>query len=241
MDEAFAFESSSAYIRWLIDQPDEAAPFSRVPRMARAAARGATKGQPREVIASADDRALREALLHVALVIKLNSAADECNRVEGLRCSCLYFQIAALMNDPLFEDKPGRDADPERAARLLSSWDITRRMVEREIELLRAEDAAYELLEGRYFDGRPALFPEIGEDFEALIEMGERLAGLAEDVTMAWSVPSLPDTVLALPAAPTPDERSARIFDEARVAALEMLGERQRATAIMKRWVLRGS
>jgi hypothetical protein len=101
--------------------------------------------------------------------------------------------------------------------------------VAREAELLRTEDAAYAALEARYLDGHRALFPDVGESWDQLVEMAERLAGLADDMHGAYfsdTTGSASTQPLELHALSTVDGRVSQLVDQARVTAFELLGER---------------
>ena len=94
--EAHEYGSLEAYVHWLIDQPISAAPLERVPGQAQAAVVAAMRGQPRDVVRAAAYRAVRDAVFLVELVIRLNGAAVETSRTEGLRYAVLFWQMRAL-------------------------------------------------------------------------------------------------------------------------------------------------
>jgi hypothetical protein len=81
-------------------------------------------------------------------------------RVDGLRAAALFFQLAALMNDPLSLDPAARKAEPEHARELHACWAGWRSVVITLEDLVSAEEGARASLEHQYLDGRPALFTD---------------------------------------------------------------------------------
>jgi len=243
LEEAQRFGSLPAYVDWLIDQPISAAPFERVPAQVRAAAVEALRGLPREVVRASSHQAVRDAIFLVELVLKLNSAAGEAIRIEGLRYAALFWEMRALTAEAELER--GNDGSEGRRpiarrrpiAQRGAAW---RTAVTDWLTGLSAAEEARLILERRYLDGRGVLFPDLGRDWETLRETGARLAAVAD------TLPALRDgrsqgrglqhlsprrTAVAGRAA----AQAADLADTARLAALDLLGDTEGALAIAER------
>jgi len=235
--EAHQFGSLVAYVGWLIDQPLKAAPFWRVPEQAETAVRAAMRGEPREAVQQAVRQAVCDAVFLVELVIRLNLAAEEATRREGLRYAALFWEMRALTAEAELERGNRGSGDRGPVARLWAAW---RDAVSGWLISLAATEEARLLLERRYLDGRGVLFPDLGRDWQTLRETGTRLAALAE------VLPALRDgrprtrgqqnlsprrTAIAGRAA----AQAASLADVAREAALDLLGDTAGAVAIAER------
>jgi hypothetical protein len=244
--EAHQFGSLPAYVDWLIDQPISAAPLERVPEQARAAAVEALRGQPREAVQEAAHQAIRDAIFGVELVLRLNSVAEETVRIEGLRYAALFWEMRALAAEAeLARGREHPDADHTIAERR-QAWREGSTGLAAGLFL---KEEARALLERRYLEGTPTLFPDLAADWLRLCEQAERLAGLGDlvDVTAATvdgarrrrgRAPGRPQIDLhqlraaALEGAP---DEAASLVDAARAAALDTLGDTDGVAAIAER------
>jgi hypothetical protein len=230
----------SAYVDWLIEQPISAAPLERVPEQARAAALEALRGLPREVVRGAVHLAIRDAIFLVELVLRLNSVAEETIRIEGLR----YWEMRAL------------SAEAELARRSRSRADRQQEWCSATAALLTGLYAAEEaraLLERRYLDGHPALFPDAIEDWGRLRESAERLAGLGDALRPLMEgrrgTPRSGDMeprdldldALRSGARAQPAAIASRLVDEARAATLDAVGDTEGASLIAARRLRAGT
>jgi hypothetical protein len=235
--EAHRFGSLPAYVAWLLDQPISAAPLERVPAQARAAAVEALRGQPREAVREAAHQAVRDATFLVELILRLNSVATETIRIEGLRYAALFWELRALTAEA--ELGTGTEGPDSRRsiARRPAAW---RTAVSGWLTSLAAADEARLLLERRYLDGRGVLFPDLGRDWETLRETAARLAGLGD------ALPDLRDgrsrsrglhdlTPRRSAVVCRAEEGAASLADDARAAALDLLGDTEGAVAIAER------
>ncbi|MFH1475530.1 MAG: hypothetical protein ABIG85_06700, partial [Chloroflexota bacterium] len=177
--EAHQFGSLPAYVDWLIDQPISAAPLERVPAQARAAAVEATRGLPREVVRVSSHQAVRDAIFLVELVLRLNSVAGEATRFEGLRYAALSWEMRALTEEAELERRKRSHAD-RSASNLAERRPAWRAAAAALLTRIYAAEEARALLERRYLDSHPALFPDAIADWERLRESAERLAGLGD-------------------------------------------------------------
>jgi hypothetical protein len=244
--EAHQFGSLPAYVDWLIDQPISAAPLERVPAQARAAAVGALRGQPREAVREAAHQAIRDAVFLVELVLRLNSVATETIRIEGLRYAALFWAMRALGAEAELARRNRSRAD-RSAASLVERWQAWCTATAALLTGLYAAEEARALLERRYLDGRPTLFPDAIADWERLRESAERLAGLGEALRLLMDgrrrAPrsaeieplGLDLDALRSGARTTAPAVAARLIDEARAATLDVLGDAEGATSIAAR------
>jgi len=246
LEEAQQFPSLPAYVDWLIEQPISAAPLERVPAQARAAAVEALRGQPRAAVREAAHQAIRDAIFLVELVLRLNSVAEETVRIEGLRYAALFWEMRALAAEAeLARGREHPDADHTIAER----WQAWREGSTGLAAGLFLKEEARALLERRYLEGTPTLFPDLAADWLRLCEQAERLAGLGDlvDVTAATvdgarrrrgRAPGRPQIDLhqlraaALEGAP---DEAASLVDAARAAALDTLGDTDGVAAIAER------
>jgi hypothetical protein len=244
--EAHRFGSLPAYVDWLIDQPVSAAPLERVPKQARAAAVAALRGQPREVVREAARGAVRDAVFLIELVLRLNSVATETIRIEGLRYAVFFWEMRALTAEAQLARRNRSRAD-RSASSLVERWHAWCTASAALLTGLYAAQEARALLERRYLDGRPALFPDAIADWERLRESAERLASLGGALrpliegrrraprSAEIEPPGLDLDALRAAARTTAPTVAAGLVDEARAAALDILGDTEGATSIAAR------
>jgi hypothetical protein len=244
--EAHQFRSLPAYVEWLIDQRISAAPLERVPEQARAGALEAMRGQPREVVREAAHQAVRDAVFLVELVLKLNSVAEEAIRIEGLRYAALSWEMRATSAEAELARRT-RPRAARSAASLVERWQAWRAATAAFLTGIYAAEEARKLLERRYLDRLPALFPDAIADWERLRVSVERLAGLGgglpplvegrrrahRSASVERSAPDL-DALRARARSEVPD-LAARLVDQARAATLDILGDAEGATSLVGR------
>jgi hypothetical protein len=231
--EAQEFGSLEAYVDWLIDQPISAAPLELVPEQSERAARAAMRGQPREAVREAAHRAVRDAVFLVELVTRLNLAAVEVSRIEGLRYAVLYWQMRALSAEASLS---GDAASRQVKSASTSRWRTWCTDVAGLVTRLHAAEEARAHLERQYLDGHPALFPDTIEDGARLREGAERLAGLGDSLSPLIEGGRRRKTVdlagLRTAARKDAPTLTAQLVDEVRLATLDVLGDRAAASAI---------
>ncbi|MDR3633578.1 MAG: hypothetical protein P4L84_07060 [Isosphaeraceae bacterium] len=244
--EAQQFGSLPAYVAWLIDQPVSAAPLERVPAQARAGAIEAMRRQPREIVQEAAHGAARDAVFLVELVLKLNSEAEERTTIQGLRYVGLFWEMRAIRSEAELVRR-----SRSRAGRTISSlakhWQAWCEATAALLTGLHTSEEARLLLERRYLDGHPALFPDAIEDWGRLQARVERLASLGDALpplmegrrrgprSAEIEPPALDLDALRARAQLDAPTLAARLVDEARAAALDVLGDAEGATAIVAR------
>jgi hypothetical protein len=244
--EAQQFGSLPAYVAWLIDQPISAAPLERVPMQARAAAVGAMRGQPRDAVREAAHHAVRDAIFLVELVLKLNVAAEQTIKIEGLRYTALFWEMRAITAEAELARR-SRSRAGRSASNLVERWQAWCTATAALLTGIYATEEARLLLERRYLDGHPALFPDAIEDWQRLRESTERLAGLGDArppppvgrrcAPRSAEIEPLVHDLDTFRARARREAQAvaSRLVDDARAAALDVLGDTESATSMMAR------
>jgi hypothetical protein len=175
------------------------------------------------------------------LVLRLNCEAEEVSRLEGLRASALFFQMRALTADPLFRGVAAKRRDPIGAERHASAWQSWRGLVAILLATVEVEEEARAQLDVRYLDGHDALFAGATGEWASLREMAQQLAGLAEILPFPATAVRTDLAEAARSDRPGGDRaervaaRAAELADQARLTALDILGDREGAAAIVER------
>jgi hypothetical protein len=244
--EAQQFGSLPAYVAWLVDQPISAAPLERVPAQARAGTLEALRGQPREVVREAAHQAVRDAIFGVELVLRVNSVAQEAIRIEGLRYAVLFWEMRALSAEAELARR-SRSRAGRSAAILVERWQEWCSATVTFLTEIYAAEEARTLLERRYLDGHPALFPDAIEDRQRLRDNAERLASLGGALpplpvgrrrarrSAEIEPPGLDLDALRAGARAEAPAGAARLVDEARATTLDVLGNIEGAAVIVAR------
>jgi len=161
------------------------------------------------------------------LVVVLNGRALEVARVEGLRAAAVFYWMGTLLGGAQGPPESDKDARERREA-----WRSWRADVDRLVADVRVETEARAELERRFFGGHAILVPDAAAAWAGHVDFVERLLGLAEAIEPARPTrrasggESIKTRVEAL---------ATRLADDARVRAYELLGQRERAVAIMER------
>jgi hypothetical protein len=230
--EAQQFPTLPDYLAALRDAPREAWPLVRLAGQVETAVRARVKGTPQQVW-GAVRRAVGDACFLVELVLQCNRAAHEVRDSAGLRWALLT-KWSGLLSAEAELARLTRRADAEHAAREAQDW---RDALALALTTLYAEEVARASLERRYFAGQGVLFPGLAQAWAELLERLEWLAEHAEQL----HGPAGPDGATLDPAelraraAEGAAQRASELADLARIAALELLGERERALAVLER------
>lgn len=232
LEEAHAYPTLPEYIAAIRDAPREEWPLVRLARQVEAAVRATVKGTPEEVW-QAVRRAVGDAFFLVELVLQCNLAAREIRETEGLRWALLT-KWSGLLAAEAELARVTRHGDPEHAAREARDWQDALAFT---LTNLYVEEAARVSLERRYLVGRGVLFPALTQEWADLVE---RLAWLAEHADrLPWL--DAPDNATLDPAdlraraTEAAADRAIELADLARIGALDILGERERARAVLER------
>jgi hypothetical protein len=229
--EAQEWPTVPAYLATLVDLPPEAWPLGRLAEGVEASVRASTEGTPDEVW-QAVRWAVGDAWFLLELVLALNLAARQIRDIEGLRWALLTKWLGLLAAEAELAERT-RLGDPAHAAREAQDW---RDLLAFSLTTLSSEDAARVTLERRYFDGQPVLFPALAREWADLVERLEWLVAHADRLPelRAAGEDGLGLEVLRAGAAEGALARASELIDSARIEALTMLGERERAAAIIE-------
>ena len=122
------------------------------------------------------------------------------------------------------------------------AWAQWRTMVDRLRLDARVETEARATLERRFFGGHVVFLADAGQAWAGHVDFVERLAGLADAMASTGGPKVRPRRSAALAGSGSVTERVAervaRLTDDARVRAYEILGDRPRAVEIMERRLL---
>ena len=239
--EAQQFPSLVDHARSIAELPVEAAPLSVIGQRVETSVRASMKGQPFEAIREAVRRAIGDGAFLFSLVMQINGQALEIANVEGLRASAVFFWMGCLLGGPRADDLPPAEKKvylQERGA----AWASWRTVVDRLSLDVRVENEARASLERKYFGGRDVFFADVGQTWAEHVSQVERLCGLAEIVASTGGPKARLRRSTGNGAsgsmAERVAERVARLADDARVRAYEIMGDRERAVTIMERRLL---
>lgn len=236
--DAQQFASSTDHARAIAALPVEAAPLSVIGQRIEASVRASLKGQPQDVVWEKVRRGVGDGAFLFCLVLQINAQTIELSKVEGLRASAVFYWMGCLLGGPLETELPPAEAKVYRQE-LAECWESWRGVVDRLSVDVDVENEARARLEKRYFGGRDVFFRDVAEAWSSHVELVERIAGRAE----AMLLPGKPRGRRREPEASVSmasDEarvacRAQTLADDARVRAYEIMGERERAAAIMER------
>ena len=227
--EAHSHGNLTDYVTAILDDEPDDFPLNRLCREAAAGARAVVKGRTREQTDAAVRTALQQTVFRFELAMRINVTTHELIDKQVLVDAVLCGHFAMLANEPPPRAVAGR---PGLAEQLRSSRDLAlRRVVE-----LHATQEARSLVESRYLDGHPALFPDGLQEWEGQVAATERLAVMAERLAELDGAPpaslDIEDAVAARVPAVMAD-----LVEPAKVTALEKLGEGGRAIRIATGWL----
>jgi hypothetical protein len=215
--EAHTYPTLPEHVASIHDAPSEAWPLVRIAAQVKTSVRAR----------------VGDAFFLVELVLQLNLAARQACDTEGLRWALLVKWRGLLAAEAELAQRTGH-GDPERAAREAQDW---RDVVALSLTRLYTEDAARASLERRYLEGQPVLFPLLAQEGADLVGHLEWLAEHADTIFGPTRDNSDDGWLNGLRAAAA-DEAPARardLADLARIEALEMLGEHERALRVLDR------
>ena len=149
--------------------------------------------------------------------------------------------MGCLLGGPRAVDLPPAKAkvyERERA----DAWALWWPVLDRLSLDVRVESEARAALERRFFGGHDVFFADAGQAWASHVDMVDRLGGIAETMASTGGPMARPrrSTRTAAGGSVTERvaERVARLADDARVRAYEILGDRPRAVEIMERRLL---
>lgn len=234
--EACEYASLEAYARSFVDLPVEAAPLSRISAQVQASVRAQMKGQPRDKVDGAVQRAVGDAVFRYLLFLRLNTSALEMSQLEGLRAAATFYWMGCLLGGP-------READLAPAAwaahqaEQAEAWMLWRAMVASLLVVSLVEEEAREQLEGRYLGGQSALLSGVQEDWDRFAQQTDRLWSIAEKTGRDSTRQAGQSALKAAEGVwdERVSERARKLADDARITTFDRLGENSRAVAILER------
>ncbi len=239
--EAQQFPSLVDHVCSIAELPVEAAPLSVIGNRVEAAVRTSLKGQPRDAIETAVRRAVGDGVFLFTLALGLNVVALEIAKVEGLRAAATFYWMGCLLGGPRAADLPPAEAKVHERE-LADAWALWWPVVDRLSLEVRVENEARATLERRFFGGHDVFFADANAAWASHVDMVERLISLAETMAPTGGPMARPRTsrVTAANGSATArvTERVARLADDARVRAYEIMGDRPRAVEILERRLL---
>lgn len=120
LEEAQQHGSLQGHARWLKEQPDSAYPLSRLPRQVRQAVQEAHKGQPREQITAAVQRAERDVIFLFKLFMGVNARVLAARKEDALGYLWLLERLRRLWDAPRIRLR--QEALHLAGARLAPCW-----------------------------------------------------------------------------------------------------------------------
>jgi hypothetical protein len=239
--EAQQYPSLEDHVRSIVELPVEAAPLSVIGERVEAAVRGSMKGQPRDAIETAVRGAVGDGVFLFSLALQLNVVALEIAKVEGLRATAVFFWMGSLLGGPRADDLPSAEAKAY-VRELADAWALWRTVVDRLSLEIRVETEARTTLQRRFFGGHDVFFADVGQAWADYVDLVERLASL-EDAMATTGGPKARlrrsnGTQAGGSVTERVAERVARLADDARVRAYEIMGDRPRAVEILERRLL---
>jgi len=226
--EAHSFGDIESYVASLLAEDPPVAPLDRLARQAAHGARTTVRGKRPELVESAVRSALRETVFRFELVMRINVAVQELLDREGLIDAALSAHVSLLVSG----GKRTRQAD----ATYLQRFAARRDLLALRVSELRAAQEARTLVETRYLDGHAALFSDVAAAWEEQVKSTQIIADMAVRLAELDGVPA------AVP--PDPEAFSRRtaeivadLVEPAKSAALDKLGEGQRALGIANAWL----
>jgi hypothetical protein len=237
--DAQQFPSLADHARSIAELPVEAAPLSVIGERVEASVRASMKGQPHDAVLDAVRRAIGDGVFLFALALLVNTETLEFAKVEGLRASAVFYWMGALLGGPRAADLPPTEAKVY-VRELADAWTLWRSVVDRLSVDVQIERETRAILQHRYFGGRDVFFADASQAWLEQVDLVERLVSLGSVLSRAGAAPTKrrrrSEGRRAVDARVA--ERVARLVDDARVRAYEILGDRPKAVAIMERRLL---
>jgi hypothetical protein len=234
--DAQQFPSLADHARSIVELPVEAAPLSVIGERVEASVRASMKGQRHDAVLDAVRRAIGDGAFLFTLTLVINGEALEIAKLEGLRASAAFFWMGTLLGGPRADGLPSAEANVY-VRELADAWALWRNVVDRLSLDVRVEQETRATLQQRYFGGYDVFFADVRQTWVEHVDLVERLASLAGSLSIPGGTTTkrrgrgeAQATFDARVA-----ERVARLADDARVRAYEILGDRPRAVAIMER------
>jgi len=227
--EAHAYGGIEAAVQVALAEPGFVPPINRLARAASEGVQARMKGQPREEVNHAANRAVRETLFRFHLVMRINVVGHE--RLERqLLLNALFSARLSLFMDAS-RTRRAEPGYPDEIRQL-------RNLVVGNLADVRAAGEARTQAERRYLAGQAALFPDDQLSWVEQLKTAEVITTLVCRVADQAGQPALPE--------PDPNAVAgwvaahvAKVVEPAKVAALEDVDEDWQALRVATSW-LRG-
>ena len=228
--EAHEHPTLPDHVASLLDAPRNDWPLVRIGARVEAHTRASIKGKAEDVIWKAVRSRVADAYFLVELVIRINLAAEELVRFEGLRWAlCSQWCRALSLEADLAESgkaRPGAGGPGVEAFRSTLSASLI---------ALYTEETARREIEASYLGGRSVLFPALAAEWADIRGRLEMLALVADKVEHLRGDENLALDDLRPCASEQARPRISELADLARAVTLDILGETDRAAAIIER------
>lgn len=234
--EAHEYPTLPEYVASLLDASQDAWPLTRIAEQVEGLTRAAMKGKSQDAVKKAVRRQVGDAFFLLDVALRLNLAAEETLRGGRLRWACLSYQMRALtLEAELAEVTRRRQHAAARPS--VSAVDAWRTGLAVSLTTIYTEEEARSEVERKYLAGRPVLFSWLVREWDDLRARLEGLASVADVLPelRGSGVPELALDERHARAAKGASVRASELTDQARVAALDMLGEATQAVAIAGR------
>ena len=233
--EAQAYPTLPEYLASLLDEPKATWPLYRIATQVETAVRARARG-PEDEIWQAVRRCVGDAYFLFELVLRCNLAARAVCDYEGLRWAllCQWRVALALEAELRSRNRRSRAIDDDHVLLGADDWRATLAL---SLTALYAEDAARRILEQRFFEGRPLLFPGLAQERADLVARLEALAESSDLVPelRVEDAPPLCLEELRQQAAGGTETWVSELLTLARAEALGMIGEHERVFALLER------
>jgi hypothetical protein len=227
LDEAHAHGSIAEYVASLLDVPAEDYPLNRLLHGAANSTRASFRGKPTPESEAAVRGALREVTFRFELVTRANVVAHEALDLDAFAYAAFTSQVALLVS----EDRKRRREDAQHLERLASVRDAMFAWVDG----LLARQEARAVVERRYLDGHPTIFPAVAAFWAERVLANQEAAVMADALAeLDGARPFVIPDEAAIAAGV--ERRVDDLVTHARVMALEKLDEGRRAIAIATAW-----
>jgi hypothetical protein len=243
--EARGFGSFAEYAASTLEAPEGATPLERISERVERAVRRERRSESRATIAAAIAGALEDTLFRYELVLRLNAATIE----QSERLAPLLRALVATLDEPTANApalKPGIAEARTVCSPITPRPRAWREQLGELVATVTIEEEARTLLERDYLAGADTLFADAAGSWRTLTgEIRQLDAGTASERPQSGartrrrgdSTRSRPTFSLARRA----KARAGGIAADARLAALVMLGERWRATELLRSRVTGGA
>lgn len=238
MEEAHRHRSMQEYVRSLRNKPDSAYPLCHLPDAVEKSVRESKKGLHRTEVRKAVRKAVRDVIFLFFLHQEANRRMSENERAYVLQGMLLRTELRWLEDRIEHHLASKRKRSPENFRDRLSRW---KSMCEMFLLEILSVQHAFESLSAHYLDGHDVLFSDVRESLSGVVEFVEVLAELFNDDLIGYAqlmgkhkIGAIPIADVRARAANNSSAYLKVIVDMAKVEALELTGDRERAFGLLR-------